>query len=130
MKGKLHGMSFPVPTFDVPAVDLTCELVKETTYDEICAEIQRSSEDDIKGFPGYSGEAMAYPAFEACPISSSPSFDADLHGELVQDSAYEGTCAETQRRSKGDMNGTLTAFTAGCVVVVRAELLCARAGER
>ena len=51
VKGQLIGLSYPVPTFDVPAVDLTCELGKETTCDDICAEIQRRSEGDMKGVP-------------------------------------------------------------------------------
>merc|ERR1711963_1097029 len=37
MKGKLTGMAFRVPTIDVSVVDLTCELEKSTTYEEICA---------------------------------------------------------------------------------------------
>merc|ERR1711963_1240249 len=39
VKGKLTGMAFRVPTIDVSVVDLTCELEKETSYEEICAEI-------------------------------------------------------------------------------------------
>merc|ERR1719252_160747 len=40
MKGKLTGMAFRVPTVDVSVVDLTCELEKPTTYDEIKAEVK------------------------------------------------------------------------------------------
>merc|ERR550525_277657 len=40
VKGKLTGMAFRVPTIDVSVVDLTCELEKETTYEEICTEIK------------------------------------------------------------------------------------------
>merc|ERR1711977_235930 len=58
MKGKLTGMAFRVPTVDVSVVDLTCELDKPTTYDEICAEIKRRSEGDMKGFLGYCDEAL------------------------------------------------------------------------
>merc|ERR1711959_840202 len=42
MKGKLTGMAFRVPTVDVSVVDLTCELEKPTTYDEIKAEVRRA----------------------------------------------------------------------------------------
>src|SRR6188474_2520575 len=35
---KLTGMSFRVPTSDVSVIDLTCELEKEASYDEIKAE--------------------------------------------------------------------------------------------
>merc|ERR1711976_1112844 len=41
VKGKLTGMALRVPTIDVSLVDLTVELEKETTYEEICAEIKR-----------------------------------------------------------------------------------------
>jgi len=33
--GKLTGMAFRVPTIDVSVVDLTCELEKATTYEEL-----------------------------------------------------------------------------------------------
>merc|ERR1711933_485526 len=54
--GKLTGMAFRVPTIDVSVVDLTVELDKATTYEEICAEIKRRSEGDMKGFLGYCDE--------------------------------------------------------------------------
>ncbi|HET8880619.1 MAG TPA: type I glyceraldehyde-3-phosphate dehydrogenase, partial [Solimonas sp.] len=41
---KLTGMSFRVPTSDVSVVDLTAELVKEASYDEIKAEMKAQSE--------------------------------------------------------------------------------------
>merc|ERR1711957_290378 len=69
--GKLTGMAFRVPTIDVSVVDLTCELEKATTYEEICAEIKRRSEGDMKGFLGYCDEALVSTDFETCPISST-----------------------------------------------------------
>merc|ERR1711972_159823 len=74
VKGKLTGMAFRVPTIDVSVVDLTVELEKETTYEEICAEIKRRSEGDMKGFLGYTDEALVSTDFETSPISST--FDA------------------------------------------------------
>merc|ERR1712113_465415 len=59
---------------DVSVVDLTAELEKETTYEEICAEIKRRSEGDMKGFLGYTDEALVSTDFETSPISST--FDA------------------------------------------------------
>ncbi|MBX3622561.1 MAG: type I glyceraldehyde-3-phosphate dehydrogenase, partial [Rhizobacter sp.] len=41
---KLTGMSFRVPTSDVSVVDLTVELNKEASYDEICAEMKAQSQ--------------------------------------------------------------------------------------
>merc|ERR1712174_70831 len=72
--GKLTGMAFRVPTIDVSVVDLTCELEKETTYEDICAEIKRRSEGDMKGFLGYCDEPLVSTDFETSPISST--FDA------------------------------------------------------
>mmetsp|Transcript_36691 Transcript_36691/g.86026 ORF Transcript_36691/g.86026 Transcript_36691/m.86026 type:complete len:425 (+) Transcript_36691:93-1367(+) len=69
VKGKLTGMALRVPTIDVSVVDLTVELEKETTYEEICAEMKRRSEGDMKGFLGYTDEALVSTDFETCPIS-------------------------------------------------------------
>jgi glyceraldehyde 3-phosphate dehydrogenase len=69
--GKLTGMAFRVPTIDVSVVDLTCILKKETTYEEICAEVKRRSEGDMKGFLGYCDESLVSTDFETCPISST-----------------------------------------------------------
>ena len=40
---KLTGMSFRVPTSDVSVVDLTVELIKEASYEEICAAMKAAS---------------------------------------------------------------------------------------
>merc|ERR1739848_509695 len=69
MKGKLTGMAFRVPTIDVSVVDLTCELEKPTTYEEICEEMKRRSEGDMKGYLGYTDEPLVSTDFETCPIS-------------------------------------------------------------
>src|SRR6195952_2759765 len=49
LNGKLTGMSFRVPTSDVSVVDLTCELVKEASYEDIKATIKAASEGELKG---------------------------------------------------------------------------------
>ncbi|CAE8721173.1 unnamed protein product [Polarella glacialis] len=69
IKGKLTGMAFRVPTIDVSVVDLTCELEKPTTYPEICAEIQRRANGDMKGYLGYCDESLVSTDFETCAIS-------------------------------------------------------------
>merc|ERR1712193_538604 len=58
MKGKLTGMAFRVPTVDVSVVDLTCELEKPTTYDEIKAEVKRASMEEGKGIVGYTEDKL------------------------------------------------------------------------
>jgi glyceraldehyde 3-phosphate dehydrogenase len=74
LKGKLTGMAFRVPTVDVSVVDLTCKLSKETTYEEICAEVKRRAAGDMKGFLGYTDEDLVSSDFVTNPVSST--FDA------------------------------------------------------
>jgi glyceraldehyde 3-phosphate dehydrogenase len=50
---KLTGMAFRVPTSDVSVVDLTVELNKDATYEEICAAMKAASEGPMKGVLGY-----------------------------------------------------------------------------
>merc|ERR1719337_569950 len=70
LQGKLTGMAFRVPTIDVSVVDLTCKLGKETTYEEICAEIKKRSEGEMKGFLGYCDEPLVSTDYEGNAISS------------------------------------------------------------
>ena len=58
LNGKLTGMSLRVPTSDVSFVDLTCELEKEASYEEICAAMKKASEGELKGILGYTNEAV------------------------------------------------------------------------
>jgi glyceraldehyde 3-phosphate dehydrogenase len=74
LKGRLTGMAFRVPTADVSVVDLTANLETGTTYEAICAEIQRRAAGDMKGILGYTDEALVSQDFVSCPISSV--FDA------------------------------------------------------
>ena len=58
LKGKLTGMSMRVPTLDVSVVDLTVNLAKPTTYEEVCAAMKKASEGEFKGILGYTDEAV------------------------------------------------------------------------
>ncbi len=58
LKGKLTGMAFRVPTSDVSVVDLTCELVRPSTYADICAAMKSASEGALKGVLGYTDEEV------------------------------------------------------------------------
>ena len=58
LKGKLIGMAFRVPVSDVSVVDLTCELVREATYGDICAAMQQASQCELKGILGYTEEQV------------------------------------------------------------------------
>ena len=56
LNGKLTGMSMRVPTIDVSVVDLTCNLEKPTTYEEICSAMKKASEGELKGIVEYVDE--------------------------------------------------------------------------
>ena len=56
LSGKLTGMAFRVPTVDVSVVDLTCNLERPTTYEEICAVVKKASEGSMKGIVEYVDE--------------------------------------------------------------------------
>ena len=71
IKGKLTVMAFRVPTIDVCVVDLTCSIKKSATYEEICAEVKRLSEGDMKGFLGYTDEDLVSTDFKSWPVSST-----------------------------------------------------------
>jgi glyceraldehyde 3-phosphate dehydrogenase len=58
LNGKLTGMSMRVPTLDVSVVDLTVNLVKSATYEEICAAMKAASEGALKGVLGYTDEDL------------------------------------------------------------------------
>jgi glyceraldehyde 3-phosphate dehydrogenase len=49
-------MSLRVPTLDVSVVDLTVNLAKPASYDEICAAMKKASEGELKGILGYTDE--------------------------------------------------------------------------
>ncbi|WP_290381398.1 type I glyceraldehyde-3-phosphate dehydrogenase, partial [uncultured Muribaculum sp.] len=58
LNGKLTGMSMRVPTLDVSVVDLTVNLAKPATYDEICAAMKEAAEGELKGILGYTEDAV------------------------------------------------------------------------
>jgi glyceraldehyde 3-phosphate dehydrogenase len=72
---KLTGMSFRVPTSDVSVVDLTVELNKEATYEQICAAMKAASEGEMKGVLGYTTEKVVSTDFRGEARTSV--FDAD-----------------------------------------------------
>ena len=58
LNGRLTGMSFRVPTIDVSVVDLTCNLAKPTTMEEICKVMKHASENEMKGIIEYTEDAV------------------------------------------------------------------------
>ena len=75
LNGKLTGMAFRVPTSDVSVVDLTVELDKKASYDEICAAMKTASEGSMKGTLGYTTDKVVSTDFRG--ISQSSIFDAN-----------------------------------------------------
>ena len=99
LNGKLTGMAFRVPTSDVSVVDLTVELDKEATYEDICAKMKEASEGSMKGTLGYTEDKVVSTDFRG--ISQSSIFDAGagiaLDGTFVKvvswyDNEYGYTC--------------------------------------
>ena len=67
LNGKLTGMSFRVPTVDVSVVDLTCNLAKPATYEEICATVKKACENEMKGIMEYTDEPVVSSDFISDP---------------------------------------------------------------
>ena len=72
---KLTGMAFRVPTSDVSVVDLTVELNKEASYEDICKAMKAASEGPLKGILGYTEEKVVATDFRGCAQPSI--FDAE-----------------------------------------------------
>ncbi len=72
---KLTGMAFRVPTSDVSVVDLTVELLKEASYDDICKAMKAASLGSMKGVLGYTEDKVVSTDFRGEALTSV--FDAD-----------------------------------------------------
>jgi glyceraldehyde 3-phosphate dehydrogenase len=75
LNGKLTGMAFRVPTSDVSVVDLTVELEKGASYEEICAAMKSASEGAMKGVLAYTEEKVVSTDFRGESCTST--FDAE-----------------------------------------------------
>ena len=58
LNGKLTGMAFRVPTPDVSVVDLTVNLEKSTSYEEVKAAMKAAAEGELKGILGYTNDQV------------------------------------------------------------------------
>ncbi|MEA3303098.1 MAG: type I glyceraldehyde-3-phosphate dehydrogenase [Pseudomonadota bacterium] len=99
LNGKLTGMAFRVPTSDVSVVDLTVELDKDASYEDICAAMKAASEGSMKGTLAYTEDKVVSTDFRG--YSASSIFDAGagiaLDGTFVKvvswyDNEYGYTC--------------------------------------
>jgi len=74
LKGKLDGMAIRVPTPNVSVVDLTAELSKTVTVEEVNAAMKKAAEGPLKGILAYVEAPLVSIDFNHDPVSSS--FDA------------------------------------------------------
>ena len=79
LDGKLTGISMRVPTIDVSAVDLTVNLKKPATQDEINSAMKKASDTYLKGILGYTEDAVVSSDFLNCPLSSIYDATAGIH---------------------------------------------------
>ena len=89
LNGKLTGMSLRVPTSDVSFVDLTVELEKAASYDEICAAMKAASEGELKGVLGYTDEAVVATDFRGDARTSI----FDVKAGIQLDPTFVKVCA-------------------------------------
>jgi len=113
---KLTGMSFRVPTSDVSVVDLTVELNRAASYQEICAEMKAQSQGALQGVLGYTADKVVATDFRGEVCTSV--FDAEaglaLDGTFVKIVAwydnewgYSNKCLEMARVVAGSKGGAL-----------------------
>ncbi len=81
---KLTGMAFRVPTSDVSVVDLTVELLRDTSYADICKAMKAASEGAMKGVLAYTEDKVVASDFRGESCTSV--FDADAG--LALDSTF------------------------------------------
>ncbi|KAA0258504.1 type I glyceraldehyde-3-phosphate dehydrogenase [Deferribacter autotrophicus] len=86
LKGKLDGLAIRVPTPNVSIVDLTCELSKNVTAEEVNNAIKEAAENEMKGILEYVEEDLVSIDFNGNPHSSI--FDAKLT------KVVEGNCVK------------------------------------
>ena len=70
LKGKLDGMAIRVPTPNVSVVDLTVELSKAATVEEINGVVKKAAEGPLKGILRYVDEPLVSIDFNHTPYSS------------------------------------------------------------
>lgn len=71
LKGKLNGLAVRVPTPDVSLVDLTVELNKTVTKEEVNEALKAASEGELKGILAYTDEELVSSDFKTTDVSST-----------------------------------------------------------
>ena len=70
LKGKLNGMAIRVPTPTVSLVDLTVNIKKETSVEEVNQALKAAAEGPLKGILGYEEKGLVSVDFKGNPHSS------------------------------------------------------------
>lgn len=70
LKGKLNGFALRVPTPTVSIVDLTCQLSKSATAEQINEALKEAAEGKMKGILGYTEEPLVSMDFKGSELSS------------------------------------------------------------
>ena len=90
LNGKLDGFAVRVPTINVSMVDLTAQVSKDTTVEEVNAVLKQAAEGPLKGVLAYSEAPLVSQDFNHDPASST--VDAPLTkvagGKLVKICAW------------------------------------------
>ncbi len=83
---KLTGMAFRVPTSNVSVVDLTVELDKSATYEEICAAVKAAADGPMKGVMAYTTDKVVSTDFigEVCTSVFDAEAGIALDGTFVK----------------------------------------------
>ena len=86
LNGKLTGMAFRVPTSDVSVIDLTVELEKDASYEDICAAMKKASEGSMKGVLAYTEDKVVSTDFrgEACTSTFDAGAGIAMDGTFVK----------------------------------------------
>jgi glyceraldehyde 3-phosphate dehydrogenase len=86
LKGKLDGISVRVPTPNVSLVDVTFEVNKATTKDEVNKALREAAAGALKGILGVSDEPLVSSDFNGNPLSSIVDADctAVMNGTMVK----------------------------------------------
>jgi glyceraldehyde 3-phosphate dehydrogenase (phosphorylating) len=69
LKGKLNGMALRVPTPTVSVVDLTVAVEKPATVEDVNRAFKRASNEELRGYLGYSDEPLVSSDFRGDPHS-------------------------------------------------------------
>ncbi|KXJ17228.1 glyceraldehyde-3-phosphate dehydrogenase 2 [Exaiptasia diaphana] len=80
LNGKLSGMAFRVPVPDISVLDLTVRFEKSTNMEEIKKAVKKASENEFKGYLGYTEDPVVSTDFIGSKITST--FDGTAGVEL------------------------------------------------